>query len=99
MSIRRTELNQEIAVLRGQINLLHSQDTITEETSDLLWDQVRKIIVCKTQIEGDYYDMCNTLEQHEKNKETALSALREIAKEDTTAGFAARNAINAITGD
>ena len=43
--------------------------------------------------------MRNTLERHEANKEIALSVLREIAKEDTHAGFKARNAINAINGD
>ena len=99
MSIRKTDIDKEITTLRGQINILHTQGIITEDTEDLLWNQLREIIVHKNRIESDYYDMRNTLEQHEHNKETALSVLREIAKEDSTAGFKARNAINAITGE
>lgn len=99
MSIRRTDLDKEISILRGQINLLQTQGIITNDTEDLLWNQLREIIVHKNKIESDYYDMRNILEKNEKNQETALSALREIGKEDSTAGFKARNAINAITGE
>lgn len=99
MSIRRTDLDKEIAILRGQINLLQTQGIITNDTEELLWNQLREIIVHKNKIESDYYDMRNTLERHEHNREIALSVLREIGKEDSTAGFQARNAINAITGE
>lgn len=99
MSIRRTDLDKEIAILRGQINLLQTQGIITENTEDLLWHQLKEIMFHKNKIESDYYDMRNTLERHEKNQEIALSALRESSKEDSTAGFKARNAINAITGE
>lgn len=99
MSIRRTDIDKEIAILCGQINLLQAQGIITEETGELLWNQLREVIVCKNKIESDYYDMRNTLERQEHNKETVLSVLREIGKEDSTAGFKARNALNAITGE
>ena len=99
MSINRVNINQEIAVLRGQLNALQTQGIITEETNDLLWSQIREITIHKNKIESDYYDMRNILEQHEKNKEIALSALREITKEDSIAGQTARNAINAITAE
>ena len=99
MSIRRTELDKEIMILRGQINLLQTQGIITNDTEELLWNQLREIMSHKNKIESDYYDMRNTLEQHEQNKEITLSVLREIGKEDSTAGFKARNAINAITGE
>lgn len=99
MSIRRVDIDKEIAILRGQINLLKAQNIITEDTEDLLWNQLREIIVHKNKIESDYYDMRNTLERYENNQEIALSVLREVGKEDSTAGFKARNAINAITGE
>lgn len=99
MSIRRVGIDKEIAILRGQINLLQTQGIITNDTEELLWNQLREIMAHKTKIESDYYDMRNTLERHEKNQEVALSALREIGKDDSTAGFKARNAINAITGE
>ena len=99
MSIRRVDIDKEIAILRGQINLLQTQGIITESTEDLLWHQLKEIMFHKNKIESDYYDMRNTLERHEQNKEIALSVLREVGKEDSTAGFKARNAINAITGE
>lgn len=99
MNIRRVDIDKEIAILRGQINLLQTQSIITEDTEDLLWHQLREIIVHKNKIESDYYDMRNILERYEKNQEIALSVLHEIGKEDSTAGFKARNAINAITGE
>ena len=99
MSIRRVDIDREIAILRGQINLLKAQSIITEDTEELLWNQLREIIVHKNKIESDYYDMRNTLERYEKNQEVALSTLGEIGKTDSTAGFKARNAINAITGE
>lgn len=99
MGIRRVDIDKEIAILRGQINLLQTQGIITNDTEELLWNQLREIIVHKNKIESDYYDMRNTLERHEKNQEIALSVLREVGKEDSTAGFKARNAINAITGE
>lgn len=99
MSIRRVDIDKEIAILRGQINLLQTQGIITESTEDLLWHQLKEIMFHKNKIESDYYDMRNTLERYEKNQEIALSVLREVGKEDSTAGFKARNAINAITGE
>lgn len=99
MNIRRTDLNKEIATLRGQINLLQTQGIITYDTEELLWNQLREIMAHKTKIESDYYDMRNTLERYEKNQEVALSTLREIGKDDSTAGYKARNAINEITGE
>jgi len=99
MSIRRTDIDKQIEILHGQINLLNTQGIITAETEELLWNQLREVIVCKNKIESDYYDMRNTLERQEHNKETASSALREIGKEDSTSGFKARNALNAITGE
>lgn len=99
MSIRRVDIDKEIAILRGQINLLQTQGIITESTEDLLWHQLKEIMFHKNKIESDYYDMRNTLERHEQNKEIALSVLREVGKEDSTAGYKARNAINAITGE
>ena len=98
MSINRVNINQEIAVLRGQLNALQTQGIITEETNDLLWSQIREITMHKNKIESDYYDMRNTLERHEESKKIALSALREISGEDSVAGELARQAINAITG-
>ena len=76
MNIRRNDLDKEISILRGQINLLQTQGIITNDTEELLWNQLREIIVHKNKIESDYYDMRNTLEQHEKNKER----LQEIYK-------------------
>ena len=99
MGIRRVDIDKEIATLRGQINLLKAQNIITEDAEELLWNQLREIIVHKNKIESDYYDMRNTLERYEKNQEIALPVLREVGKEDSTAGFKARNAINAITGE
>lgn len=99
MSIRRVDIDKEIAILRGQINLLQTQGIITESTEDLLWHQLKEIMFHKNKIESDYYDMRNTLERYEKNQEIALSVLREVGKEDSTAGYKARNAINAITGE
>ena len=99
MSINRTNIEKELVILRGQINLLQTQGIITEDTEDLLWHQLKEIMFHKNKIETDYYDMRNTLERHEQGKEIALSVLREVGKEDSTAGFKARNAINAITGE
>ena len=99
MSIRRVDIDKEIAILRGQINLLQTQGIITESTEDLLWHQLKEIMFHKNKIESDYYDMRNTLERYEKNQEIALSVLREVGKEDSTEGYKARNAINAITGE
>ena len=99
MSIRRVDIDKEIAILRGQINLLQTQGIITESTEDLLWHQLKEIMFHKNKIESDYYDMRNTLERYEKNQKIALSVLGEVGKEDSTAGYKARNAINAITGE
>lgn len=44
-SIRRTDLDKEISILRGQINLLQTQGVITNDTEELLWNQLREIIL------------------------------------------------------
>lgn len=94
MSIRRTDLDREIMILRGQINLLQAQGIITEETEDLLWNQLRNIMTQKNQIESDYYDMRNTLEQHENNKERLFSWLQAMSHEDSARGQFARETLN-----
>lgn len=68
MSINKVDIDKEIAVLSGQINVLQKQGIITEETKDLLWDQLREIIVLKNKIESDYYEMRNQLKILETKK-------------------------------
>lgn len=68
MSIRRTDLDKEISILRGQINLLQTQGIITEDTEELLCNQLREIIVHKNKIESDYYDMRNQLTRYEEEQ-------------------------------
>lgn len=94
MSIRRTDLNKEISILRGQINLLQTQGIITEDTEELLCNQLREIIIHKNKIESDYYDMQNTLEKHENNKERLFSWLQALAHEDSARGQFARETLN-----
>lgn len=94
MSIRRVDIDREIAILRGQINLLKAQSIITEDTEELLWNQLREIIVHKNKIESDYYDMRNTLEKHENNKERLFSWLQAISHEDSARGQFARETLN-----
>lgn len=68
MSINKVDIDKEIAVLRGQINILQTQGIITEETEDLLWSQLREIIILKNKIESDYYEMRNQLKILETKK-------------------------------
>ena len=94
MSIRRVDIDREISILRGQINLLKAQSIITEDTEDLLWHQLREIIAHKNKIESDYYDMRKTLEQHENNKERLFSWLQAMSHEDSARGQFARETLN-----
>lgn len=94
MSIKRTDLDKEISILRGQINLLQTQGIITNDTEELLWNQLSEIIVHKNKIESDYYDMRNTLEKHENNKERLFSWLQAISHEDSARGQFAKEVLN-----
>ena len=94
MGIRRTDIDKQIEILRGQINLLNTQGIITAETEDLLWNQLKEVMRCKNQIESDYYDMRNTLEKYENNKERLFSWLEAISYEDSARGQFARETLN-----
>ena len=94
MSIRKTDIDKEIAILRGQINLLQTQGIITNDTEELLWNQLREIIIHKNKIKSDYYDMRNTLEKYENDKERLFSWLQAMSHEDSARGQFARETLN-----
>lgn len=66
MSIRRTNLRNEIDTLRGQVALMSAQGIITPSTLELLLNQIKEIQVHTLKIEEDYYDMRNQLKRYEE---------------------------------
>lgn len=68
MSIRRTDLRNEIDTLRGQVALMCTQGVITPSTMELLLNQIKEIQAHTLKIEDDYYDMRNQLKHYEKKQ-------------------------------
>lgn len=68
MSIRRTDLRNEIDTLRGQVALMSAQGIITPSTLELLLNQIKEIQAHTLKIEADYYDMRNQLNHYEEEQ-------------------------------
>lgn len=68
MSIRRTDLQNEIDTLRGQVALMCAQGVITPSTMELLLNQIKEIQAHTLKTESDYYDMRNQLTRYEEEQ-------------------------------